>query len=79
VYGCVFRTLVAAHLERSEKKLAEAASILEIERDTWRQVCQKLGGCKSDPAAGLPPAARGGSAAAARPHMPLDGSTSFVA
>ncbi len=43
VYGFVFRTLVAAHLERSEPKLSEAISILEIERETWRQVCQKLG------------------------------------
>lgn len=43
VYLFVFRALVAAHSGHSEAKLKEALSILEIERDTWREVCAQLG------------------------------------
>ncbi len=39
IYLFVFRALLAAQLEHDEIKLAEAVSVLEIERDTWRQVC----------------------------------------
>jgi flagellar protein FliS len=69
VYGFVFRTLVAAHLQHSDKKLAEAISILEIERETWRQVCQKL----------ATSSASKGSPTGAAADMPLESGTSFVA
>jgi len=42
VYMFVFRTLTAAHVEHSDGKLTQALKILEIERDTWREVCQRF-------------------------------------
>ena len=47
IYLFVFRTLVSAHLEHSDAKLAEALSILHIERDTWRQVCDQSGAARA--------------------------------
>lgn len=44
IYAYLFRLLTEAHWEHSEKKLDDALRILSIERDTWRQVCDKLGG-----------------------------------
>ena len=43
VYTYIFRALAIAHLQRHEKSLDDAIRVLEIERDTWRQVCQQLG------------------------------------
>lgn len=43
IYLFVFRSLTEAHLERDEQKLADALEVLEVERETWREVCQKLG------------------------------------
>ena len=43
VYNFIFRRLVEAGFRRDGQKLAEAIGILEIERDTWRQVCERLG------------------------------------
>ena len=42
VYLFVFRTMMQANLERSEKLLDEALRVLSVERDTWRAVCEKL-------------------------------------
>ena len=42
VYEFIYRSLVNAAYRRDEKSLADAVRILEIERDTWRQVCDKL-------------------------------------
>jgi len=42
IYTFIFRTLVSAHVQRSEDKLNEASRILEIERETWQQVCANL-------------------------------------
>ncbi len=39
IYLFIFRSLVAAHLHQDEARLAEAMSVLEVERETWRQVC----------------------------------------
>jgi flagellar protein FliS len=44
IYNFVFRSLVTAHLHRDAKSLAEAVRVLEIERDTWRQVCERTAG-----------------------------------
>jgi flagellar secretion chaperone FliS len=41
VYGFVFRTLTEAQLERNEEKLDDALRILELERETWREVCER--------------------------------------
>lgn len=48
VYLFIFRSLSVAHLERSEQKVADAMSVLEIERETWQQVCAKLGTRRDD-------------------------------
>ena len=55
VYLFVFRALVTAHLEHSEVKLSEALSILQIERDTWRQVCDQLVSARALPEEGETP------------------------
>lgn len=43
VYNFIFRRLVEAGFRRDQQKLADAIRILEVERDTWRQVCEQLG------------------------------------
>lgn len=50
VYLFVFRTFQAAQAERSEEKLVEAISVLEIERETWQKVCEELGTKRAAPA-----------------------------
>lgn len=52
VYLFIYRTLVAAHVEQDMKKLDEALGILEIERETWQQVCLQLGS-RARPAEGV--------------------------
>jgi flagellar protein FliS len=42
VYTFVYRSLVEASLHRDDAKLADSLRILEIERDTWRQLCERL-------------------------------------
>jgi flagellar protein FliS len=42
VYLFIYRSLVAANLEHSAARLDDAIRVLEIERETWRQVCQQL-------------------------------------
>lgn len=44
IYLFVFRSLTEAYNSRNEQKLDDALAVLEIERDTWRQVCRQLGG-----------------------------------
>jgi flagellar protein FliS len=43
VYVFIYRSLVAANLERSTARLDDALRVLDTERETWRQVCQQLG------------------------------------
>ena len=43
VYLFVFRSLISAQMEQSQAKLAEALSVLEVERETWQGVCEQLG------------------------------------
>ena len=43
IYLFVFRTLVDANLHRDPQKLDEVTRVLEIERETWRQICATLG------------------------------------
>ncbi len=42
VYLFIFRTLTAAHLHRDAEKLNDALRVLEVERDTWRQVSRQM-------------------------------------
>jgi flagellar protein FliS len=59
VYLFIYRRLTEAALQRNEKKLDDALNLLETERETWRQLCEKLG--------------RAPSAANIPPHFPLPG------
>jgi flagellar secretion chaperone FliS len=42
VYEYIYRCLVRAGYRRDEKSLSDAVRVLEIERETWRKVCDKL-------------------------------------
>ncbi len=42
VYEFIYRSLVKAGHRHDEESLGNAIRILEIERETWRQVCDKL-------------------------------------
>jgi flagellar secretion chaperone FliS len=42
LYLFVFRCLVEAGHRHDGKKLADAIRVLEIDRETWRQVCEKM-------------------------------------
>ncbi len=44
IYLFIFRTLVIAAMKHDAEKLDEAIRVLEVERETWRQVCDKFGG-----------------------------------
>jgi flagellar secretion chaperone FliS len=44
VYQFVARRLREANTERNDNKLQDVLRVLEVERDTWRQVCQQVGG-----------------------------------
>lgn len=54
IYAFIFRTLVEAHLKHDATKLDEVISILEIERDTWREVCTQLGSKRAADDSGQP-------------------------
>ncbi|GAB4129893.1 flagellar export chaperone FliS [Thermopirellula anaerolimosa] len=43
IYTFVYRTLVEAGLKLDEKLLDDALRVLHIERETWLEVCRKLG------------------------------------
>lgn len=44
VYLFIFRRLMEANMRRDEAKLDDALRVLEIERETWRLVCERLAG-----------------------------------
>ncbi len=64
VYLFLFRCLLEADLQRDEAKLNDAIRVLEVERETWRQVCETMGAARPD-------AATSWSPAPAPPPMPL--------
>ncbi len=41
LYGYVFRLLTEAQLFRDSERLDDALRLLEMERETWREVCQR--------------------------------------
>ena len=41
VYLFLFRTLAEAQLHRDRRRVAEVIDVLEIERETWRLVCER--------------------------------------
>ena len=60
LYVYIFRCLVEAGLLHDATKLADAIHLLEIERETWRQLCQQTAiHHRADPAETVPsPASR---------------------
>jgi len=42
LYEFILRSLVEAGHRHNEKSLADAIRLLELERETWRQVCEKM-------------------------------------
>jgi flagellar protein FliS len=42
LYVFIFQALTEAQVRRDRVKLAEALRILEVERDTWREVCERM-------------------------------------
>lgn len=44
IYLFIYRSLVEANLRQDESKLNDAIRVLEIERETWRQVCESCPG-----------------------------------
>jgi flagellar protein FliS len=57
IYLFIYRSLVDAGLHRDEKKLDDAQRVLEEERETWRQLCEKMAGTQApspQPAASAP-------------------------
>ena len=43
IYNFISRMLIEAGLKQDAAKLSEAVKVLEIERETWRLVCEQLG------------------------------------
>ena len=63
VYLFVFRSLMDASASKDVQKLDGALGVLEIERETWRKVCEELGSTKSADGPGsknVPPQAPAG-------------------
>ena len=57
VYLFVFRSLMEAGYQRDREKLDDALGVLEVERETWRQVCHRVGresGSENEAAVVLP-------------------------
>jgi flagellar secretion chaperone FliS len=42
VYEFLHRTLLAAYTQQDRNKLANVIEVLEVERETWQQVCEQL-------------------------------------
>ena len=42
IYVFLFKALTEAQLHRDVKRLSEVIEVLEVEQETWRQVCEKL-------------------------------------
>jgi flagellar biosynthetic protein FliS len=58
IYTFLIRSLTKAHLERDQEALNNVLRVLEIERETWQQVCQSNAG-------------RSAHLAPTSPHFPL--------
>jgi flagellar protein FliS len=48
VYLYVYRALMQASLERDEAKLADALKVLDAERETWRELCERVAATSPD-------------------------------
>jgi len=74
IYLFIFRSLMEANYHRSEEKLDDALRVLEVERETWRQVCEQLGSKKTPedqhPAAADAPSDASASVPPPSAHLP---------
>lgn len=64
LYQFIFTRLTMAYVNTDRAKLLEAIRILEFERDTWRQACEKIGAGEESADRNPAPAAKG-------PHKPV--------
>ena len=48
----IYRSLIAANLEHSTARLDDALRVLDVERETWRRVCELLGAESHEAAVG---------------------------
>jgi flagellar protein FliS len=48
IYLFVYRALMDASLRRDETRLADALKVLDAERETWRQLCERLGAAQPE-------------------------------
>ena len=48
IYTFVFRLLTEAQIEQNQEKINDVVKILEVEQDTWRQVCEKIALSEND-------------------------------
>lgn len=67
IYLFIYRTLLEASASHDEQKLDEALRVLAIERETWREVCEKHTGSSAASNGGGDSHGRGAPAA---PHLP---------
>jgi len=74
VYLFIFRSLTEAGHQHDEKKLDDALRVLNVERETWRLLCDKLGGNggSPNPPAPIAPPAESAEASAADSGLSLE-------
>ncbi|MGA2620098.1 MAG: flagellar export chaperone FliS [Thermoguttaceae bacterium] len=60
IYDFIFRKLVEAGCRHDEKSLADAVRILQIERETWRLLCEQLAAQGAPGGHGASPEGAGG-------------------
>lgn len=77
LYAYISRLLNDARRTRDAKRLAEVVELLEIERETWRQVCEQLGAAPDATGAGAEASAPP-LAGAQQPHGRHSGSRPFT-
>ncbi len=70
VYMFVFRSLIDAQLSRNAKALEDALRVLQIEEETWQQVCRQLAGQRAATGDRLDVQQQSGTAAPAAPPAP---------
>jgi len=70
LYVYLFQTLTEAQLKRSPEKFNDVIKVLEIERETWRDLCEKMPLASVDAKAVMPKEIRSSAPAI----LPVDGS-----
>ncbi|MEM6654231.1 MAG: flagellar export chaperone FliS [Planctomycetota bacterium] len=71
LYEFVFTRLTMAFVNTDRDKLAEAVRILEVQRETWRQACEKSSGASSHGASAPGPTSEAPGDPPRGPHTPI--------